>query len=62
MSPGSASLALSRAPMTLRGYFRASFIAMKQRVKAQRVARAERRRAAVVAAAERDATRLYWRD
>ena len=62
MSPGRAPLVLSNAPMTLRGYFRTSFIAMSERVKAQRVAHAERRRAAVLAAAERDATRLFWRD
>ena len=62
MPAGTAQLSLSNGPLTLRGYFRAWFIAMTQRVRMQRQARAEQRRAATVAATERDATRLYWRD
>jgi hypothetical protein len=62
MPAGTAQLTLSNGPLTLRGYFRAWFIAMTQRVRAQRQAAAEQRRAATVAATERDATRLYWRD
>jgi hypothetical protein len=62
MPAGTAQLSLSNGPLTLRGYFRAWFVAMTQRMREQRQVRAEQRRAATVAAAERDATRLYWRD
>ncbi len=62
MPAGTAQLVLSNAPMTLRGYFRAWFVAMAQRVAEQRAVRAEQRRKATLVAADRDATRLYWRD
>ena len=57
-----ATAQLAPAPLTLRGYLRVWLGAMAQRMRAQREARAEQRRAATLAAAERDATRLYWRD
>ena len=62
MPAGTAQLSLSHGPLTLRGYFRAWFVAMSQRIREQRQARTAQRRAATVAATERDATRLYWRD
>jgi len=58
MPAGTAHLSLAHGPMTLRGYFRAWFVAMSQRMREQRLARTAQRRAATVAATERDATRL----
>lgn len=62
MPAGTAQLALANTPMTVRGFLRAWFGAVAQRVRAQRALRAEQRRAATLATADRDATRLYWRD
>jgi len=62
MPAGTAPFTLSDRPITLSAYFRAWFVAMVRRVREQRVLRAAQRRAETVAATERDATRLYWRD
>ena len=64
MSAGTAQATLSHDPAhgALVGDFRAWFAAVAQRMRAERATRAAQRRAARVAAAERDASRLYWRD